>query len=100
MTKFQIARDKANERGSDVLVENNTAPMLNPLYPLLKISFNIKMNEMAAVKQKQFEQLTLFTDKWTATCERETFNTFTLSDIETDDNHLERRYVPLQKKPD
>jgi hypothetical protein len=73
MDKFQIARDKANERGSDFLVENNIALMLNPLYPPLKTAFNIKMSEMAAVKQKQLEQVTLFTDKWTANCELETF---------------------------
>jgi hypothetical protein len=42
----------------------------------------------------------LITDKWTATCELETFETYTLSNIEADDFHVERRYVPLQKKPD
>jgi hypothetical protein len=42
----------------------------------------------------------LITDKWTATCELETFETCTLSNIEADDYHVERHYVPLQKKPD
>jgi hypothetical protein len=42
----------------------------------------------------------LITDKWTATCELESFETYTLSDIETDDYHVERHNVPLQKKPD
>jgi hypothetical protein len=62
MTKLQIARDKANERGSDVLVENNTALMLNILYPPLKAAFNGKMGEMEVAKQKQFEQVTPITE--------------------------------------
>ena len=57
MNKLQIARDKANERGSDVLVENNTALMLNPLYPPLKTAFNSKMSDIAAAKQTLFSLL-------------------------------------------
>jgi hypothetical protein len=41
----------------------------------------------------------LITDKWTATCELTTYETFTLSDIETYDNHVEKHIVSLKKLP-
>jgi hypothetical protein len=41
----------------------------------------------------------LITDKWKATCELKTYETFTLSDIETDDKHVERYIVSLKKLP-
>lgn len=56
MDKFQIVRDKANERGGTFLVSHDTELMTSTLYGPLKILFNNKMAEIGAAKQKQFEQ--------------------------------------------
>jgi hypothetical protein len=56
MDKFQIARDKANERASNFLLDNDTELITSTLYGPLKIRFNDTMGLIGAAKQKQFEQ--------------------------------------------
>ena len=62
MDKKQTARDKANERASAFLTENDTELKTNALYPPLKETFDDNMALMADAKQKQFEQVTPITD--------------------------------------
>ena len=57
MNKYQIARDKANERAGLYLTAHNSELTTNTQYPPLKAAFDGKMNEIEKAKQKQFDQV-------------------------------------------
>jgi 5-hydroxyisourate hydrolase-like protein (transthyretin family) len=56
MDKFQIVRDKANERGLTFLAANDTELSTSGLYGPFKLKYTNTMLLMDAAKQKQFEE--------------------------------------------